>query len=140
MCKRCGAPLNTGKVYCSRRCALYAKRAAQRGTPKPKPKPKPKNPALRVGVTSSEYQRNRTTLKTRAQRDNLPCWVCHQPIHWDAPPRTRWSFTADHRTPRSKGGTSALTNLIQAHYGCNSRRGDGTRPPRTEQTSKTSRW
>lgn len=32
--------------------------------------------------------------------------------------------TADHRTPRSKGGTDSLTNLEPAHHGCNAARGD----------------
>lgn len=41
------------------------------------------------------------------------CWLCGQP----------GANTADHRTPRAKGGTDELANLMPAHRGCNSRRG-----------------
>jgi 5-methylcytosine-specific restriction endonuclease McrA len=37
---------------------------------------------------------------------------------------TDGATTADHRIPRSKGGTDTLANLRPAHHGCNSARGD----------------
>lgn len=43
------------------------------------------------------------------------CHLCGQP----------GATTADHRQPRSKGGTDDVeTNLRPAHHGCNSARGD----------------
>jgi 5-methylcytosine-specific restriction endonuclease McrA len=33
-------------------------------------------------------------------------------------------FTADHRTPLSRGGTNALNNLLPAHQRCNNKRGN----------------
>lgn len=62
-----------------------------------------------------------------------PCWVCGQAIdtrpekQGGPPPRSRWAFSADHIQPRSKQGKSILSNYRPAHYGCNSRRGNGTR-------------
>lgn len=43
------------------------------------------------------------------------CHLCSDPA-----PAT----TADHVTPRSKGGTDELSNLRPAHHSCNSARGD----------------
>jgi 5-methylcytosine-specific restriction endonuclease McrA len=42
------------------------------------------------------------------------CHLCRQP----------GADSADHLTPRSKGGTDTLANLRPAHHGCNSLRGD----------------
>lgn len=42
------------------------------------------------------------------------CHLCRQP----------GADTADHLTPRSKGGPDTLANLRPAHHGCNSARGD----------------
>jgi 5-methylcytosine-specific restriction endonuclease McrA len=41
------------------------------------------------------------------------CHLCCQP----------GADTADHLTPRSKGGPDTLANLRPAHHGCNSARG-----------------
>jgi 5-methylcytosine-specific restriction endonuclease McrA len=56
--------------------------------------------------------------------------------------------TADHVTPRSKGGPDALDNLEPAHRACNSARGDRTlaewfaQRPRTyaTQTAPSREW
>lgn len=66
-----------------------------------------------------------------------PCHICEAPIDLTVPPRTRWSFSVDHITPRSKGGPSTLANALPAHYGCNSRRGNGTSK---RKTWKPRRW
>lgn len=42
------------------------------------------------------------------------CHLCRQP----------GANTADHLTPRSKGGLDTLANLRPAHRSCNSKRGD----------------
>lgn len=71
-----------------------------------------------------------------------PCWLCGREIDTrpekdgGPPPRTRWSFSVDHVDPRSKGGKTTLTNARPAHYGCNSRRGNGTR----RKTWRPRRW
>jgi 5-methylcytosine-specific restriction endonuclease McrA len=62
-----------------------------------------------------------------------PCWLCQLPIDTRTPEqggpplRSRWSFSADHIKARSRGGESTLANTLPSHYGCNSRRGNGTR-------------
>jgi 5-methylcytosine-specific restriction endonuclease McrA len=63
------------------------------------------------------------------------CGLCGLPLVPDAPPRTRWSTSVDHRTPlhalnlsTAEGRALAVNpaNLVAAHYGCNSRRGSRT--------------
>lgn len=69
--------------------------------------------------------------KVRARRD--PCGLCGQPIDYNAPPRTRWSFSLDHIISLAHGGDLLdERNAQSAHYGCNSRRGGATRRGRPE--------
>jgi len=69
--------------------------------------------------------------QVRRRRD--PCGLCGQPIDYNAPPRTRWSFSLDHLTPLAHGGRVLDEGNVQAaHYGCNSRRGGATRRGRAE--------
>jgi 5-methylcytosine-specific restriction endonuclease McrA len=53
------------------------------------------------------------------------CWICGNPIDRNLPYTHRESWTADHVTPRSKGG-ALLGELRPAHRHCNSRRGNRT--------------
>ncbi len=70
----------------------------------------------------------RLCARLRARRE--PCSLCGQPIDYDAPPRTRWSFSLDHINPITRGGAVLdPTNAAPAHYGCNSRKGNGQRTP-----------
>lgn len=48
------------------------------------------------------------------------CWLCLKPIERD--------LTLDHVTPKSKGGTAAVSNLRPAHFECNQKRGNGPPP------------
>lgn len=51
--------------------------------------------------------------------DEPPCYLCGGLIdysaHWSSPE----SFTIDHITPISRGGTDTLDNIAAAHRGCN---------------------
>lgn len=73
-----------------------------------------------------------------------PCWICSKPIDTRTPAeggpplRSRWSFSADHLKARSRGGASILANYLPAHYGCNSRRGNGTK--KTKKEWRARRW
>lgn len=56
------------------------------------------------------------------------CWLCKKPIQFGLRPRHPMGPSIDHVVPLSKGGhPTALANLRPSHYGCNSRRGAGTR-------------
>ena len=77
-------------------------------------------------------------LRDRQRSKHLLCWICHLPIDYHAPPRTRWSFSLDHVVPRSLGGDPlAEWNARSAHYSCNSARGNGTRKAKT---TPSRRW
>jgi hypothetical protein len=69
--------------------------------------------------------------KVRARKD--PCVLCGQPIDYNAPPRTRWSFSLEHPDSLVHGGAVLdERNAASAHFGCNSRRGGATRRGRPE--------
>lgn len=71
-------------------------------------------------------------LCARVKAEEPSCWLCSKPIDPDAPPRTRWSFSLDHVTPRSRGGSVMdRGNARAAHYGCNSARGNRQPAPPT---------
>lgn len=63
------------------------------------------------------------------------CYLCGRPLDWNAPPRSPLSPSVDHRLPvsRTRGlderTRRELANdpagLVPAHFGCNSRRGNG---------------
>jgi 5-methylcytosine-specific restriction endonuclease McrA len=55
----------------------------------------------------------RLTAATLALKGRT-CWLCRKP----------GANSADHRIPRSKGGSDELENLEPAHQACNSLRGD----------------
>ena len=79
------------------------------------------------------YRRASERLKAKAQREGLRCWLCGEAIDFDADYRDPLSFTADHVHSLATGGP-ILGTLKPAHRRCNSRRGDGTRAPRTPTT------
>lgn len=76
-------------------------------------------------------------LRAKVLSEESHCWLCGLPLDFDAPPRTRWSPSVDHRIPRSLGGDMFdRDNLRAAHYGCNA--GRGRRDPTPER--KSERW
>ena len=72
------------------------------------------------------------------------CYLCGLPIDRTVDPRSRWAPSVDHVIPRSLGGSlTAPANLRAAHYGCNSKRGNGTkrrRPPTSSTGSASRTW
>jgi 5-methylcytosine-specific restriction endonuclease McrA len=98
----------------------------------------------RAGIVGAQWLKVREVVRQQVKAGR-PCAICLRPIDLRSPdqggppPRTRWSFSVDHLEPRSKGGAHfALANLRPAHYGCNSRRGNGTKRMRT--IRQVSRW
>jgi len=73
------------------------------------------------------------------------CAICGRPLDRDAPPRSRWSPSADHLLPVSRTiGMDDATrralacdpqNLRAVHLGCNSRR--GARPDKPRHVSRS---
>jgi 5-methylcytosine-specific restriction endonuclease McrA len=69
------------------------------------------------------YVVKREALKRWARENNEPCALCSRPFDFDLDWFHPMSFTADHVTPISRGG-SLLGPLQPAHRACNSRRGN----------------
>lgn len=85
----------------------------------------------RHSARSHAYRKAAAELRAR----RLPCWLCGQPIDYDAPPRTPQSFSADHRAPMAEGGYPT-EDLMASHYGCNSARGSRAPQPGIGTTSE----
>lgn len=68
------------------------------------------------------YVKHRDALRRIAQRKNLPCHLCGQPIDWDAHWASGKAFTADHIDAVATGG-HMHGKLKPAHRSCNSQRG-----------------
>ena len=85
----------------------------------------------RLGRNTKQWQ-----AMAKAVRDlGLACSLCGEPIDYTAPPRTSRSFSVDHVTPLTKGGSLLdPANLQPAHYGCNSAKGN--RRPSTYRPSR----
>jgi len=67
--------------------------------------------------------RRSTTLRDRHRKiiaaDQPPCHLCGKPIDYQANHLDPLSFTIDHITPISRGGTDTLDNAAAAHRKCN---------------------
>lgn len=75
-----------------------------------------------------QYKQPRThrryrTMVARLRSQHLDCWLCNQPIDYDAPPMSKWSFSADHVVPLNKGG-HIFGELKASHWICNTSRQD----------------
>lgn len=78
-------------------------------------------------------------LKAQVYAEETACHLCGGTWFTDIA-RHRLSRSVDHVIPRSLGGNMwDRTNLRLAHYGCNSRRGNGRRG-RTQPRTTRGRW
>ncbi|MGV4377948.1 HNH endonuclease [Trueperella pyogenes] len=98
-----------------------------------------KHPPKPRRINNYAYRDLTKALRRKAQAQNLPCWICGQPIDYQADWRSKWSFTADHVIPIALGG-SQRGELRPAHRSCNSRRGDTTRKPKTRRIKPVERY
>lgn len=169
-CQHCQQPFatkDTARKYCGQRCSWLAFKASHPAKPadlaelerlirahpdeaeqylakiarRKAAERKRQKTRDRTGVVGPKWEQARAKVKARHE----PCWICGHPIDWDAPPRSRRSFSVDHVTPRSKGGDPyALSNLRTAHYGCNASKGNGTKrmrkAPRPRPEPSEERW
>ncbi|ADG97643.1 conserved hypothetical protein [Segniliparus rotundus DSM 44985] len=64
-------------------------------------------------------------LRARLRAERRPCWICRQPIDYNAPPEHPDSFQADHAYPRATHPHLAFDyqNLRASHARCNQTRG-----------------
>lgn len=83
-------------------------------------------------LTGRPWRRLRTEFRTECERDDAPCWICHQPIDYTItnPPGEKQNTEAwepDHLYPRSTHPHLAMdrANLRPSHLGCNRARGNG---------------
>lgn len=69
-------------------------------------------------------------LRERVKRHQDTCWICGEPINFDADYPAPDSFTVDHVEPVAMRPELARTysNLRAAHAGCNRARGQGDGP------------
>lgn len=92
--------------------------------------PRAQVPHARPGQPDHYSSRAYWALRKQVKREEPTCWLCGQP--WDpaAAPRTPRSFSLDHVTPLSHGGSlTDRANARAACLGCNSARGNTTRRP-----------
>lgn len=81
-----------------------------------------------LGRRGKRYLRLCAQVRRDSREQGGLCTLCGLPIDYNAPPRTRWSFSLDHITSLVHGGDVLdPANARAAHYGCNARRGGGTR-------------
>jgi hypothetical protein len=83
------------------------------------------------------YDHEWRKVRARVLAGAQVCAICAKPLDWDAPPRSRWAPSVDHRLPvsRTRGLDDELRRrlsldpsaLIPVHVSCNSRRGNGRR-------------
>jgi 5-methylcytosine-specific restriction endonuclease McrA len=84
-------------------------------------------------------------VRQRVLRGATHCAICHRPLDFSAPPRSRWSATVDHIVPLARGGEPfALSNLRATHFGCNAAKGAGRgrtlRLVQQEEPVRTADW
>ena len=93
----------------------------------------------RIQQDSHWFRKERARFKQQGQAENAPCWICGQPIDYDAPPRDPNSHTLDHLHPVSLAPElhDDKENWRHAHWGCNAKRGN---KPVTKQNSVLPRW
>lgn len=77
-------------------------------------------------------------LKAQWEEVKAPCWLCHQPIDYSAPPQTMNACEPDHVLPRDTYPELALEedNIRPAHSACNRSRGNRPPPPNVGRLSR----
>lgn len=92
--------------------------------------------------TSAKMQRMAATRRAQAVANDDACELCHEPIDYDALPRTTRSWSLEHRVSMKQDISRAFdpTNHGSAHYSCNARAGqvEGTPTGRSASTEPQS--
>lgn len=87
-----------------------------------------------------KWQAVRHAAYLRDKKKGAKCWICHQPIDYDADPGTPDAWEPDHVKPVAKFPELefSLSNIRASHCSCNRSRGDGSGIDRIGSTSR--RW
>lgn len=81
------------------------------------------------------------TLKGWLNATTTICWICGGHVDFTVHPRHRLAPSLDHAVPLSLGGDLLdPDNARQAHYGCNSRRGNRIQRKPTKAHHVSYRW
>lgn len=90
--------------------------------------------------TSQRWLRVREAARRRDLRAGAVCWICGQPIDYDAPAGEPDAWEPDHVVPVAKAPNLefSLSNIRASHSSCNRARGDGSGIDRIGTTSR--RW
>ncbi len=87
----------------------------------------------RRGRSGRPHERN----KDRLFVEGAVCWICGQPIQYGLRRNHPLGPSLDHITPLSLGGhPTDPANQAVAHFGCNSRRGNGRNEAVTRKTTR----
>src|SRR5271165_1467974 len=75
-------------------------------------------------TTTWAWTKYKQDFKARCKAAHQPCWLCHQPIKYDAPPLTKDAFELDHAVPVSQRPDLEYdpANARPSHSSCNRRR------------------
>lgn len=86
----------------------------------------------------AQWQAVRTSAYRRDLKQNAVCWICGQPIDYQAKPGTPDAWEPDHVKPVSKYPELefSLSNIRASHCSCNRSRGDGTGADKIGATSR----
>jgi 5-methylcytosine-specific restriction endonuclease McrA len=89
-----------------------------------------------LGRTTARFRK----LAAALRRERRRCWLCGQPINYEAGRQDDDSFTVDHIVPLSIAPDRAedYTNFAAAHRRCNSAR--GARDPRPGLGDAARQW
>ena len=79
-----------------------------------------------AGRAGHRWRAISTEFKHRCRALDAPCWICGQPINYDARPQTPDAFEPDHYYPVSTHPHLAEdpANLRPSHSRCNRTRGN----------------
>lgn len=58
-------------------------------------------------------------VRTLFERDGGRCWLCNEPLQFDAKPNSGMATTVEHLLALSLGGPNKLSNLVLCHKKCN---------------------
>lgn len=84
------------------------------------------------------WKRVREAARRRDLRAGAVCWICGQPIDYDAPADDPNAWSPDHVVPVAKAPQLefALSNIRASHTSCNKSRGQGEGIDRIGPTSR----